>query len=700
MDQRIQNDRVTEERAHRGRGWRSRGSTRRALARPVLLAGCLLVSAGCGDSLRPELRGAKVHIYLDGAEYAEQTIGLGDEIQLTARVLDATGKVIPGESAIWSTLQPSIVDVSADGGVVATGYGTAHVVARHTIGSDTARINVAAGVVDPLECSAGQVAEIPVGGTLEFAGEATTLICLPGNSSAIAEYAIVTVNSSASGGSVLPVRLRASGVINAGGPPAPEVTGDRTPDVREPRENVEFHERIRAGSSAILEPLLRAGIAADAHGALAGPDAIGLATLAQADVNDLISLNGKISGTPCEVGPPRQGRVRWVSERAVIVEDEANPAGGFTDADYQEFAEFFDADAWPMMTNTFGVPSDIDGNGRVLVFFTVAVNELPENANNLGGDGSFVGGFFFNRDLFPASSCAGSNRAEMFYLMVPDPEGESEPGGRRAFGAEFVRRRVPTLLVHELQHLINDSRRLHINRAPMWEHTWLNEGLSHTAEEMMFFRRAVLQPRQNLRPANLTSEAAREAFRRFHIDNLDRLTAYLDDPDGASLFAADGISTRGAAWSFLRYVADRAPGGEPALWNALVKQSQLAGLDNLRAALGVDPLAWLPDWAVALWADDTGLDSEPHHQLPSWNNRAIYPGLATLMPGRLNQPYPLYAPRLVSGLTRNLPLAGGGAGFARATVAAGGRAAIRATVGGDANLPPPSRLKVVVIRIR
>ena len=52
------------------------------------------------------------------------------------------------------------------------------------------------------------------------------------------------------------------------------------------------------------------------------------------------------------------------------------------------------------------------------------MNELtPRNA------AYYVGGFFYERDLFPndvaveQGGCAASNDAEMFYMLVPDPNG-------------------------------------------------------------------------------------------------------------------------------------------------------------------------------------------------------------------------------------------------------------------------------------
>jgi hypothetical protein len=443
----------------------------------------------------------------------------------------------------------------------------------------------------------------------------------------------------------------------------------------------------------MLEPRLRSGIVSTAT----------VPPRPQLSVGQLASFNVSTEGSDgCSNPSMRTGRVRHVTERAIIIADTLNPAGGFSDADFQQFGEFFDDHAWPLVTGSFGLPSDIDANNRAVVFFTVAVNELSANNNQPQNAGSYVGGFFYNRDLFPNSSCSGSNVAEMFYMLVPDPSGDPTPGGRRPFGLNFVKTKVPTLLVHEFQHLVNDSRRLHVNKAPVWEETWLNEGLSHITEEMMFYRAAPeMDPRQNIGPASFTQSAQREAFASFQRDNHDRFAIFIRNPETASLLSGDMLSTRGAAWAFLRYAADRQTGGDALLWTRLVTDAAGAGLENLDRALQGDAREWIRDWAVALYADDTGLTSDPRYLTASWNYRALFSQGSSLF--LATEPYPIRAPRLFEGQNRHLALQGGGAGYVRVGVAAGTRAAIRVTVGatGDGNqLPPPQRLKVSVMRTR
>src|SRR5690606_39016634 len=124
---------------------------------------------------------------------------------------------------------------------------------------------------------------------------------------------------------------------------------------------------------------------------------------------------------------------------------------------------------------------------------------------------------------------------------------------------------------------VNDSRRLHINKAPVWEETWLNEGLSHVAEELMFYRAASLSPGMNLGEADFEDSVARGAFRHFQLDNYERFHTFIRNPDSASPIGVDQLSTRGATWSLLRYAADRHSGAEAPLWRALAGESRTAG---------------------------------------------------------------------------------------------------------------------------
>jgi hypothetical protein len=268
------------------------------------------------------------------------------------------------------------------------------------------------------------------------------------------------------------------------------------------------------------------------------------------------------SNSACFNPDMRSFTIEHQSEHLIIAADVGNPAGGFTAADYQAFAATFESTVWPVLTENFGTPADIDGNGKVIAFFTRAVNELTPQ-----GSQGVIGGFFFGRDLFPKTAsatqeaCPASNEAEMFYLLVPDPNGEVNGNVRTL---DVVRRVTSGVIAHEFQHLINSSRRLFVNQAATWpETTYMEEGLSHIAEELTFYHASGdLRPKQNLGIVEMSNTQAHvDAFNFYMSSNTGRLIRYQQKPsENAPYDKDDDLETRGAIWSFLRYLADRGAG--------------------------------------------------------------------------------------------------------------------------------------------
>ncbi len=269
----------------------------------------------------------------------------------------------------------------------------------------------------------------------------------------------------------------------------------------------------------------------------------------------------------CDSSDLRSYKIETQTEHLLIVSDLGNPAGGFTSQDYASIAAQFESLVWPVVTANFGVPADFDGNGKVIAFYTRAVNELTP-----AGSQSVVGGFFFGRDLFPKTAngrfqaCPSSNEAEMFYMLVPDPNGEVNGNVR---SVDQVRRLTVGVLGHEFQHLINSSRRLYINQAATWPETaYMEEGLSHIAEEMIFYEASSgLLPRQNIGIEVVRATPARvDAFNSYMGSNAGRFSSYLKDPSTNAPYEPGNLpdlATRGAIWSFLRYLADRGTPGTP-----------------------------------------------------------------------------------------------------------------------------------------
>ncbi|HEV2147363.1 MAG TPA: hypothetical protein VGR37_08160 [Longimicrobiaceae bacterium] len=545
------------------------------------------------------------------------------------------------------------------------------------------------GAASFLPCLFGAGSSLEVGEVLQFKGTAGEILCLEGGSDK-AEFTLVPFYASSNGRARLRVSALGGNVQTASEPGG---SASRAPtgapgEMRSPEElaagdalHMRLRERMHREASALRRTAptgLRANVAA------APPEA---AAQAVPRVGEILRINVPNFDVPgvsaCNAQNVRPGRVAAVSQRAVVVHDVANPAGGFTDAEYQAFADRFDDTVFPVVTTTYGAPTDIDNSGgRVIIYFTRAVNDLTPP-----GSSGVVGGFFWAGDLIPPQGtqryqgCRFSNAAEIFYVLAPDPA----RGG--SFSKENVRRGALGTLAHEMEHLISASRRIYLLDAPL-EDTWLDEGLAHVAEELVFYRVSGLAPRQNLRLQDLQRNA--DAANTYILDNLVRYLLYLEEPDSNSLIGIDELPTRGASWAFLRYAADREPGPDQAFFFNLVN-SNTTGVANVSARIGASAIDWMQDWTLSVYTDDAVPAVGPQYMQPSWNFRDIMPFFDR------DRRFPLEIIRLGANEPAQVSLLGGGAAFFRFGIAPGGRVGIRmATPDRDI----PQALRVSIVRTR
>jgi hypothetical protein len=439
--------------------------------------------------------------------------------------------------------------------------------------------------------------------------------------------------------------------------------------------SVGFDAKLRESERRVLTPLIPAARSwyrgRSASGTAGTRFSPSLATSAASwQVGDVIGLNTKTGNTfsdACQVADIRGGRVVAITNNAIVVADTLDPTGGYTDAEYLGIGMQFDT-VFVMDTTAFGAPTDIDSNGKVIMFFTRAVNELTPT-----GSQSVVGGFFYGRDLFPkqdspelgtGSGCPTSNVAEMFYLLVPDPNGVVNGNTRTK---SFVQHLTNSTTAHEFQHLINASRRLYVNIAATdFEVVWLNEGLSHVAEELLFYKQSAgLAPRMDIDSTRFKGNQQNvDSYNFNQQSNFGRFRSYLLKPASNAPYAPnDSLATRGATWSFLRYAADHRGTSDGDTWKKLVN-STTTGILNLQNVFGTGLTTIFRDWAVATIADDLPGASVAEWQHPSWNFRSVFTYIPSI------KAYPLATVTVGDGSPLTVTLNGGGAAYVRFTVAA------------------------------
>jgi hypothetical protein len=549
-------------------------------------------------------------------------LGVGDAFRLTARPADGFGNTVSTAATVESA-DPSIV--------TADNFGAGAILVAHAA-DKTTTLRVTAGtftktgtvIVLPLPCSAGSSAfSLAVGEAALLSGTDASEFCLQGTATG-AEFVAVPFFSDFTG-SLLRISISTGNTTTSVLPTRlvePHFQVLRPTRSGGLRKDDAFELELRERSLRELTPLIPIARTIRRANASRSSQAVAIP-----QIGELINLNTN-SSSACANANVKAGRVVAISNRAIVVSDTTNPANGFTTQDYQFFAATFDTLVYPVDSLNFGAPTDVDNNQHVILFFTRAVNELTPPAQSF-----YVGGFFFSRDLFPTAAttgvqaCAASNFAEMFYLLVPDPDGIVNQNVRTA---DFVRSATVGTLAHEFQHIINASRHLYVNASSVFEDSFLDEGLAHEAEELVFYRASGLAPAQNISYADIqSSQKTQVAFDGFGSANFRRFREYLTNTLTNSPYANNSnITTRGAIWSFLRYAADRRGGTESQMWFQLVNPpSGVHGLSNLTHAITTDLSAWVRDWSVANYADDfvPGVASVDAH--PSWNVRSMISGV-------------------------------------------------------------------------
>jgi hypothetical protein len=223
-----------------------------------------------------------------------------------------------------------------------------------------------------------------------------------------------------------------------------------------------------------------------------------------------------------------------------------------------------------------------------------------------------------------------------------------------------------------------------------FEAGWLDEGLAHVAEELLFLRQAGLTPRGNLDSIKVrSSERIRISFNDNMSSNASRYRTFLEKTSENSPFNDDdSLETRGAAWSLLRYLADRKAGGstsDAATWQALVNTARI-GIPNLASVFGSDLPTRVRDWNVSNYMDDlvTGLPAE--FSQPSWHWHSLYKALNKSGPA-----YPLEVKTLTGGTASGTVL-GGSAVYYRFSIPANATATI--------TLSATAPIDAKVVRIR
>jgi len=260
----------------------------------------------------------------------------------------------------------------------------------------------------------------------------------------------------------------------------------------------------------------------------------------------------------------------------------------------------------------------------VIVLMTNAVNELV-SASECNSTG-FVAGYFYGADLIFGQG----NNGEIFYSIVADP---TQRLMSCAHSVAQVNSLVPVTFIHEFQHMISFGQH-YLKRAGAPEVLWLNEGLSHFAEEM---------GGRTYLPVPVPDTAT---FCDFVKGDLFNAGQYFGAPQAHYLLATEGIGTlaeRGAMWLFVRYLVDQYAADQSLTAGDVVtrqlEQTTLTGAANVAHVTGRPFAETVAHWALANYVSDLpGFTPPPELQYKVRKFRTDYPTLSARCPAPNNIP--------------------------------------------------------------
>jgi hypothetical protein len=454
--------------------------------------------------------------------------------------------------------------------------------------------------------------------------------------------------------------------LSPGQPQAPQDTPDWLSEKVRIREQ---HQAMLSGRMTLLSPST-----IDIAAAVAGDVTVG--TMVQMKLPFGRGGCGS-TATLTEV----TAEVRANGARAIWLEDVDNPVK-ITQAHVDQLSAQFDAYSYPTNVEWFGQPTDIDGNGKVLIFIT------HELAFALG----FVTSADWAAQVAWPNGCINSNEAEVMYLR---------PGTSSA----NMLRDWPVIVAHEMAHIIQISRQITLTTPSM--SAWEAEGQARVAEEVVGHAVTGRSTGQNYGSAVAYenypfggpwySGSFVDVWRYFGSDQNGNQVA--GAPEQCTFLSTTGTcqvtgAVYGRPWILLRWVLDQFgpgyPGGEAALSRAMT-DSPVRGFAALQNLTGTPIETILAQWAATLYVD--GRIPSPANRLTmsSWNLFSTFEQHAFVTPGRRLVPYE----KSFADFVDNVSVRSASSAYFRVSGEGRGQTSIRVRDALDGTLPAAMQIWIV-----
>lgn len=230
----------------------------------------------------------------------------------------------------------------------------------------------------------------------------------------------------------------------------------------------------------------------------------------------------------------------WMDSRDVS-------AGILTISDIEDILADYDR-IIPTEEAMFGESSDVDDDGHFNVLLTRAVNLLGATG------GGYITGYYYAVDQFSSGTYSQSNNTDIVYISVPDPTGDHGVTVSKSF---YLSNIVKSVLVHEFQHMINFNMHFNVNGGSA-ESSWLNEGLSHLAEDIFSVDCEVDSDDSSCSHLNSDEPGYMQNTGK---ENFARMATYLNNIEDICFSCGSSLAQRGGSYLFLRYYYEQAEKG-------------------------------------------------------------------------------------------------------------------------------------------
>jgi hypothetical protein len=603
------------------------------IRRPHTLV-ALLSLAACGDP-------SGVGVVVAAVEITPTTpsTNVGLFVQFQARALDASGQQLTGLDVSWSSSNSSIASIDDDGLATALGVGTTAITA--TIGGvpDSEVLSV-----DPSQC-VGRVDVILNPGEHQAYDGDQCLLLPSGQAGDVYRVAIVRPTLIEDSLDTPIVALHLDPILSAAAAPEavspnaapatfgaavdplgglPRIDGSRFVDDAVARNATRrFHHELRERERDL-------GL----HLRDALPDR---PLLAPAALVDPPSRDDMYLDLECAVTTLRPVILIDFDDNLAIYQDSVQwSSSPMSTSATSQMLSYYDDYVVDMIAQYWGVPSDIDNDGRVAV---VTTPSLPENA----------AAAVFSGDLVSSAGCASSNEREVIY-----------------FGQEIIANLVATdpsyaalgVLAHEAKHVVS---LYHGIRRNAFHPTWIEEGTAEISQ-VMSSRIAWAATGGPAVGVELTGNHIIDAVNAnggkrtpemwgvvseiadVILNMSTQPNSLVTNPDGAN----PAHSFYAAAWHWHRFIGDAfgdasTPFADAPLFKALTDSTGAAGAAGLAQQTGRNFNELFEDVTVAVSLHKAG--PAPARDFSTWNlfsATAIFSGPPEVAPPA-NYPWPITA---------------------------------------------------------